>query len=106
MDPDILCTRSLRDIMLVSLVSIPILPKSFTYPSGNPHLVRSFVVLDVLAKKFGAAIWQYKIMAWNEQAEKLNMIVNILYRFTNYSLKPTSAKTTYSGQGIFDVHLT
>ena len=78
---------------------------SFTYPNYSTGLVQSFIVLDELAKRLGAATWCNKIMMWNEQADNLNFEINRTYRFSQCKLKPTTAKTSYPGQGEFDANL-
>ena len=105
-DPDICCYRALRNGMLVVMVSVFFLPKSFTYCNSNSGLVWSFVVLGELARKLELTIWRYKITTWNGQAKALNVTVNITYRFINHNLNAISAKTACPGQRAFDVHLT
>ena len=52
-----------------------------------------------------SSAWQYKITAWKEEAENLNVETSRMYHFSPCELKLDTAKKSYPGQANFDVHL-
>ena len=75
---------------LDGIVSVILPSRLFLYPNGDAGLVQSFIVLDEMEKWLVSSIWHYKITAWNEQAENLNVMRNRTYHFSKYKLKPTA----------------
>ena len=80
--------------------------QSFMYVDGVSCFVQNFFIVDKLAQKFSVTLWRYKITAWNDQSNKLNVMENKTYRFMQCELKAyTTSEKSYLGQAEFDVHL-
>lgn len=67
--------------------------------------VQNFYVTDILAKRSGKAVYQFRVTAWNEQVTKKLLKKDKYVRLRNFAWKANSFPKIPNHQSRYDAHL-